>query len=101
MMNVLTRLEYRGYDRCGVAVQGSAIRVHKDTGRVKELRKTLPRLYGNLGIGHTRWVTQGQPSQINAHPHLELLQLDTTNVQESAALRIRLEYSREFWRIVK
>jgi len=71
LVNSLTRLEYRGYDSCGIAVQCSAIKVYKDAVRVQELGQVLPRLSGTLGIGHTRWATHGEPSEINAHPHLD------------------------------
>jgi len=71
LVNSLTRLEYRGYDSCGIAVQGSTVKVYKDAVRVEELKQALPPLSGRLGIGHTRWATHGEPSQINAHPHLD------------------------------
>ena len=71
LVNSLTRLEYRGYDSCGIAVQCSAIKVYKDAVRVEELKQVLPRLSGTLGVGHTRWATHGEPSEINAHPHLD------------------------------
>ena len=69
LLNCLNRLEYRGYDSCGVAVMGDSIQVFKDAVRVKALEKTLPKLAGTAGIGHTRWATHGEPSPENAHPH--------------------------------
>ncbi len=67
----LARLEYRGYDSCGVAVLGSDLRVFKDAIRVNDLDKVMPQFGGNIGIGHTRWATHGEPSQVNAHPHCD------------------------------
>ena len=71
LLNCLARLEYRGYDSCGMAVRANAIEMYKDAGRVKELARAVPKLGGVVGIGHTRWATHGEPSQINAHPHLD------------------------------
>ncbi len=71
LMNCLARLEYRGYDSCGVAVSNSSLEVYKDAVRVEALRKILPPFSGTLGIGHTRWATHGGPSRVNAHPHLD------------------------------
>ncbi|MGC7100974.1 glutamine--fructose-6-phosphate transaminase (isomerizing) [Amycolatopsis lurida] len=69
----LHRLEYRGYDSAGIAVAGQdGIGVHKTAGRVADLRRVVPDgLSGVTGIAHTRWATHGEPSDRNAHPHLD------------------------------
>ncbi len=71
LLNCLSRLEYRGYDSCGIAVSRGDLEVYKDAVRVKMLEKALPPLKGTLGIGHTRWATHGEPSRLNAHPHCD------------------------------
>ena len=67
----LQRLEYRGYDSCGVAVHSGGLQRSRSTARVAELQEQIEatHLAGQVGIAHTRWATHGVPAVHNAHPH--------------------------------
>lgn len=71
----LTRLEYRGYDSAGIALlDGESLNLYKKQGKVANLVAYAEgqNIHGNVGIGHTRWATHGEPNDINSHPHYSM-----------------------------
>ena len=93
----LENLEYRGYDSAGIAIStNKGIKIVKRAGKVEELKKALKEenIDGSVGIAHTRWATHGLPSELNAHPHTDVLK--SVTLVHNGIIENYLELKNEF-----
>jgi glucosamine--fructose-6-phosphate aminotransferase (isomerizing) len=97
LINGLKRLEYRGYDSAGVSILNKTLKIYKCKGKVSDLEGYTRGndMSGNIGIGHTRWATHGEPNDVNAHPHLSMhgkfVMIHNGIIENYARLKEKLE----------